>query len=77
MFLVNQPGHYANEYPKRQKIEQPGKVSMVPGPCTGRVYYLTRKEEEVYPGLAKESEEIYPIMTKDMLILIQIDFTHL
>ncbi|XP_052207947.1 uncharacterized protein LOC127811811 [Diospyros lotus] len=65
-YSCNQPGHYASECPKRQKMDQPGKITMTPGPRTGRVFCLTRENEEVYPGLARDDEETHPTMTKDM-----------
>jgi len=52
-FTCQQPGHYSSECPKRQKVEQLGKANEAQKPRLGRVFYLSKDDEEFYPIMEK------------------------
>ncbi|XP_052197261.1 uncharacterized protein LOC127804438 [Diospyros lotus] len=47
-FSCQQPGHYSSECPKRQKVEQMGKANEAQKPRHGRVFYLSKDDDDIY-----------------------------
>ncbi|XP_052177545.1 uncharacterized protein LOC127791600 [Diospyros lotus] len=52
-FTCQQPRHYSTECPKRQKVEQLGKANEAQKPRAGRVFYLSKDDEDIYPTMEK------------------------